>query len=136
MKHFTRLLGYLKPYLVIALLGPMLMLVEVVMDLAQPRIIQNIIDVGLKNMDLAYVLRMGGLMVAVAAVGLVGGIGCSFFSAKAAVNMGTDLRGTLFRKIQSLSYRNLDQLETGNLITRMTNDIVQVQLRYWWVVVW
>jgi ATP-binding cassette, subfamily B, multidrug efflux pump len=127
MKHFGRLLGFLKPYLFIALLGPAFMMVEVIMDLAQPRIIQNIVDIGLKNRDLAYVLRMGALMVGVAVVGLVGGVGCTYFSTKAAINMGTDLRGTVFRKIQSLSYRNLDGLETGNLITRMTNDIVQIQ---------
>ena len=127
MKHFSRLLGFLKPYLFIALLGPAFMMVEVIMDLAQPRIIQNIVDIGLKNRDLAYVLRMGALMVGVAVVGLVGGVGCTYFSTKAAINMGTDLRGTVFRKIQSLSYRNLDGLETGNLITRMTNDIVQIQ---------
>lgn len=126
--HATRkLLGFLRPYWVWALLAPLAMMLEVAMDLLQPWLIERIIDVGVAQQDLALVLQTGGLMVAVALVGLVGGMACTVFAVLAAQGFGADLRHTLFAKIQSLSFGNLDQLETGKLITRLTNDVTQVQ---------
>lgn len=103
------------------------MMLEVAMDLLQPRMIQRIIDQGLAQSDMALVISSGLLMVVIAAAGVVGGMGCTFFSVLAAQGFGTDLRSTLFGKVQALSFGNLDKLETGRLITRLTNDVTQVQ---------
>lgn len=121
------MLAYLRPYWFSALLAPLLMVLEVAMDLSQPRLLQSIVDVGIARHDQSFVLHTGLVMILVALVGLVGGVGCTVFSTIAALNFGTDLRSDLFRKIQALSFGNLDKLGAGGLITRLTNDIEQVQ---------
>jgi ATP-binding cassette subfamily B protein len=118
---------YLRPYWHWAVLAPLLMLLEVVMDLMQPRLIQRIVDQGLANGDMPLIISTGLLMVGLAAVGVFGGGGCVVFSVLASQGFGADLRSTLFGKVQSLSFGNLDKLETGRLITRLTNDVTQVQ---------
>lgn len=126
--HAIRKLGkYLRPYWHWAVLAPLLMMLEVVMDLMQPRLIQRIVDQGLAHGDLPLVINTGLLMVGLAAVGVLGGGGCVVFSVLASQGFGTDLRSSLFGKVQSLSFGNLDKLETGRLITRLTNDVTQVQ---------
>jgi ATP-binding cassette subfamily B protein len=122
-----RLFSFLKPYRHWAILAPLLMLVEVVMDLMQPRMIQRIVDVGLAQLDFNVVITTGLWMVGFALIGAVGGVGCAIFSVLASQGFGTDLRSALFGKVQSLSFGNLDELETGQLITRLTNDVTQVQ---------
>ena len=97
------------------------------MDLMQPRMIQRIVDVGIAQNNQDVILQTGLLMVGLAFVGAVGGVGCTIFSVLASQGFGTDLRGDLFRKVQSLSFGNLDELETGGIITRLTNDVTQVQ---------
>jgi ATP-binding cassette subfamily B protein len=89
--------------------------------------VQRIVDEGIAQVDMSIVLNTGLMMVVFALVGAVGGIGCSAFSVLASQGFGTDLRSALFRKVQSLSFGNLDDLETGQLITRLTNDVTQVQ---------
>lgn len=126
--HAIRELGkYLRPYRHWAVLAPLLMMLEVVMDLMQPRLIQRIVDQGLAHGDLPLVVNTGLLMVGLAAIGVLGGGGCVVFSVLASQGFGTDLRSALFSKVQSLSFGNLDKLETGRLITRLTNDVTQVQ---------
>ena len=127
MKSIKALLKFLKPYWVWAILAPLLMLLEVVMDLMQPRMIQRIVDVGLAQLDMQVVINTGLWMIGFALLGAVGGVGCTIFSILAATGFGTDLRNALFTKVQSLSFGNLDDLETGQLVTRLTNDVVQVQ---------
>ena len=127
MKQSLRLARFLRPYWHWAVLAPLLMVLEVVMDLMQPRLIARIIDNGIMQRDMAVVLNTGLLMVGLALLGAVGGIGCTAFSVLASQGFGTDLRNALFRQVQSLSFANLDRLETGSLITRLTNDITQVQ---------
>ena len=127
MKSYRRLLEYIKPYWITALLAPLFMALEVAMDLTQPKLMQYIVDIGISNKDLAYVVHEGLIMIGVALIGAVGGIGCTIFSTFAALNFGTSIRGKLFTKIEQLSFGNLDRLETGGLITRITNDIDQVQ---------
>src|SRR5215212_8029229 len=123
----TRKLGiFLKPYWRWAVLAPLLMALEVTMDLLQPRLIEHIVDQGVLRSDIAVVISTGLWMLGVALVGLAGGIGCGVFTTLAAQSFGADLRGTLFRKVQALSFGNLDRLETGGLITRLTNDVTQV----------
>lgn len=124
----TRKLGrYLKPYWLWATIAPLLMALEVAMDLMIPRLIQRIVDQGVVPGDMDVVVQTGVLMVVLAVIGMVGGVGCTVFALLAAQGFGADLRGALFGKVQALSFGNLDRLETGKLITRLTNDVVQVQ---------
>ncbi len=127
MKSIKTLMKYLKPYWLWATLAPLLMMLEVAMDLMQPRMIQRIVDEGLARLDMQVVIHTGLWMVGFALLGAVGGIGCTVFSVLAAMGFGTDLREALFTKVQSLSFANLDELETGQLVTRLTNDVVQIQ---------
>lgn len=123
-----KLLKYLKgPAIFYAILAPILMLLEVAMDLTLPTMLSNIVDIGIANGDINYVLTAGGKMILFAFLGLIGGVGCSIFSTIAAVNLGQNLRDGLFAKIQSLSFLELDHFKTSSLITRLTNDITQVQ---------
>jgi ABC-type multidrug transport system, ATPase and permease components len=110
-----------------ALAAPLMMLVEVFMDLQQPSLMAKIIDVGVATRDASYVLRTGALMVAMAILGFAGGALCSVFAAKAAVSMGGELRQGLFEKLQSLSSSNLDSFTASSLVTRCTNDVMQIQ---------
>jgi len=122
-----RFIPYIKPYWKATLLAPLLMVLEVAMDLLQPKILQQMVDIGIAQLDLAYVVRSALLMLGLALVGAVGGAGCSIFATRSAQSFGADLRSAAFRKVQTLSFGNLDKLETGKLITRLTNDVQQVQ---------
>jgi ATP-binding cassette subfamily B multidrug efflux pump len=123
----SKLFKYLKPYWFSAVLAPLLMVLEVAMDLMQPRMIQRIVDEGISQRNLDIVIQTGLLMIGLALLGAVGGVGCTVFTMIASQGFGTDLRSALFRKVQSLSFGNLDRLETGQIITRLTNDVTQVQ---------
>lgn len=79
MNSFKRILKFMRPYLPFAILGPLLMLLEVAMDLIQPRLMEKIVDIGLANFDYHYILKTGLMMAAAAVVGVLGGAGCSFF---------------------------------------------------------
>ncbi|KMY49949.1 ABC transporter ATP-binding protein [Peribacillus loiseleuriae] len=127
MKSLKKLLQYVKPYTLFAVLGPFLMCIEVAMDLLQPTIMQHIIDVGIANQDNAYVIKLGLLMLLTAFVGLIGGAGSSIYSTKAAVHFATDIRRDVFRKTEQFSNQNTDSFGTGKLITVVTNDIAAVQ---------
>ena len=104
-----------------------MMILEISMDLLQPRMVQAIIDQGVARHDLGLVLMSGGRMVLFAFLGLIGGMGCTFYAVLAAQGAGADMRRSLFAKVQSFSFANLDQWETGTLITRLTNDVSQFQ---------
>lgn len=122
-----KLLPFLKPYWAASILAPLLMLIEVFMDLLQPRLMASIVDEGIVKNDLIHIRETGILMIGVALIGLVGGAGCTIFSSIASQHFGKDLRIRLFEQIQSFSFRNLDERKTGSLITRLTNDVVQLQ---------
>ncbi|WP_054955142.1 ABC transporter ATP-binding protein [Paenibacillus dakarensis] len=122
-----KLFRYLRPHWAAALLAPLLMLLEVAMDLLQPILMASIIDKGVMQNDLSHIQRSGLIMVSAAIIGLIGGVGCTIFSSIASQRFGADVRRDLFRKVQTLSFRNLDEFSTGSLITRLTNDIVQIQ---------
>lgn len=126
--HATRKLTiFVKPYWRWALLAPLLMALEVAMDLLQPRFVERIIDEGVAKGDMSVVLGTGQWMVAAALIGLVGGVGCGIFAVLTGQYFGADLRAALFRRVQALSFGNLDKLESGALITRLTNDVTQLQ---------
>ena len=127
MHSLRTLARFLRPYWRQALLGPLLMVLEVAMDLMQPRMVERIIDVGIARLDMSVVIHTGLLMIGLALIGAVGGVGCTIFATWAAQGFGADLRHELFGKVQSLSFANLDELETGRLVTRLTNDVTQVQ---------
>ncbi len=110
-----------------AIIAPIMMLVEVFMDLQQPAMMANIIDIGVANRDLNYILHTGLLMILFAGIGFIGGASCSIFASLAGVRMSSELRQKLFVKIQSLSFFELDQFKTSSLITRLTNDVSQIQ---------
>lgn len=122
-----KLLPYLKPYWKAVLLAPLLMIIEVICDLSQPSLLARIIDNGVMKGDLTFILRTGLLMIGIAAIGMIGGVGCTIASSIASQSFGTDLRSDVFKKVQSFSFSNLDKFKTGSLITRLTNDIVQLQ---------
>jgi ATP-binding cassette subfamily B protein len=121
------LFHFLRPYWLWALLAPLAMMVEVMMDLLQPWFIERIIDEGIAKQNGALIWQTAAWMVSAALIGLIGGMACTVFAVLAAQGFGADLRHTLFAKVQSLSFGNLDRLETGKLITRLTNDVTQVQ---------
>lgn len=126
--HSTRKLGrFLKPYWLWAILAPLTMALEVTMDLMQPRLIQRIVDEGIAQSNMEVVIQTGLWMAGVAFIGLIMGVACAIFAIFAGQAFGADLRNALFQKVQSLSFGNLDALETGGLITRLTNDVTQVQ---------
>ena len=112
---------------VFAITAPIMMFIEVSMDLMQPTLMANIIDIGIVNGNINYVFSVGGKMLLAATIGIVGGTGCSLFSSIAAMRMGGNLRQSIFDKIQTLSFLELDLLKTPSLITRLTNDVTQVQ---------
>lgn len=118
---------YIKPYLPAFILGPLMMIVEVVGEILMPRLMAGIIDVGIANRDYSYIIARGGMMVLVAIMMLLGGVGGAYFGAKACVGFSSDMRKDAFDKIQKMSFANLDQFSTGSLVTRLTNDITQVQ---------
>jgi len=127
MRSGWKLLKYVKPYWRWAALAPLLMMMEVIMDLLQPRMVQRIVDDGIGRLDLNLVLQTGLLMCVLAVIGASGGMSNGIFAELTAQGVGADLRERLFRKVQSFSFGNLDQFETGQLITRLTNDVNQVQ---------
>lgn len=121
------LLKYLKPYRTAALLAPLLMLVEVLMDLMQPKLVASIVDQGIMTGDLGHIQRTGLLMIGLALIGMLGGIGCTIYASIASQHFGADIRADLFQHIQRFSFHNLDRFSSGSLITRLTNDVVQLQ---------
>ena len=119
---------YIKPYLSAFIVGPILMIVEVIGEVVMPLLLSNIIDHGvIGNRGIGYILAMGGAMVLTALVMMGGGVGGAYFAIKASTGFGNDLRKDLFNRIQQFSFRNIDRFQTGSLITRLTNDITQVQ---------
>ena len=121
------LLRYLGSYKKESILAPLFKLLEALFELFVPLVMARIIDIGIKNGDIGYILKMGGLLILLGIIGLVCSLTAQYFAAKAAVGFGTALRHDLFQHIQSLSYSEVDTVGTSTLITRMTSDINQVQ---------
>lgn len=122
-----RLMPYLKDYRKESITGPLFKLLEACFELLVPIVMARIIDVGIKNGDTAYILKMCGLMIALGVLGLACSLTAQFFAAKAAVGFATALREDMFAHINALSYTELDKAGTSTLVTRITNDINQVQ---------
>lgn len=124
MKRFWK---YIKPYLPAFIIGPILMIVEVIGEVLLPKFMANIINIGAVDHNVPYIIGMGACMIVTALLMMAGGIGGAYFAAKAAISFSSDLRSDVFDKVQKFSFSNLDQFSTGSLVTRLTNDITQVQ---------
>lgn len=119
---------FLKDFKKQVVIGPIFKLTEAVFELIVPLVMAKIIDVGVKNGDLGYVLKMGGVLILLGVVGLGCSLTCQYNAAKASQGFGTVVRNELFAHINTLSYKELDKFGTPALITRMTNDVNQLQL--------
>lgn len=122
-----RYLKYVKPYWKSFVFGPVLMITEVIGEVLLPFFMAKIINVGAATHNIPYIVSVGGVMFLTALIMMTGGIGGSYFAAKASISFAADLRSDLFRKVQDFSFHNIDTFSTGSLVTRLTNDITQVQ---------
>lgn len=122
-----KLLVYLKAYKKETILAPLFKMLEASFELFVPLVIAAIIDTGIENKDVPYIVRMAVVLVVLAVVGLTCSLTAQYFSAKAAVGFAAKLKSALFAHIESLSFKEIDTLGTSTLITRMTSDINQVQ---------
>ena len=120
-------LKYIKPYILYFIVGPLLMLTEVAGEVLMPYFLAQIINHGIPAGSTGYVIGMGACMVLTALAMMGGGVGGNYFSAKASASFAADLRSDLFKKVQSFSFANIDKFSTGSLVTRLTNDITQIQ---------
>ena len=121
------LLKYIKDYKKECVLGPLFKLLEACFDLTVPIVMAKIIDEGIAKSDSHFILVYGGVLILLAAVGLLSSITAQYFAAKAAVGFATNLRHGLFKHIESLSFTEMDTVAISTLITRMTSDINQMQ---------
>lgn len=122
-----RYLKYVKPYWYAFILGPILMITEVAGEVILPAYMARIINVGAANRDVPYIIGTGLTMIVIAFIMMGGGIGGAWFASKASISFGADLRNDCFKKVQKFSFANIDTFSTGSLVTRLTNDITQVQ---------
>lgn len=123
-----KLFPFLKDYKLQLTIGPLCKLLEAVFELIVPLVMASIIDTGVANRDTAYIYKMGGVMLLLGAVGLASALVCQKSASIASQGSGTKLRTALFAHINKLSFQELDKIGTPSLITRMTNDINQLQL--------
>lgn len=121
-----KLFRFLKPYWFFAVISPLMMMGEVFADLMQPKLMSGIVDRGLENGDMGYVIRTGLLMLLIVLVGGFFGVCCAYTAARAAQSFGKDLRVHAYKKVMALSIEQTDDFTTGSLVTRMTNDIAMV----------
>lgn len=124
MKRYWK---YIKPYLSSFLLAPILMLTEVFGEIMLPKLMSLIINNGIANKDTSYIIGVGGVMAVTACVMAAGGIGAAYFASRASICFSSDLRKDVFDKVQQFSFKNIDDFSTGSLVTRLTNDVQQIQ---------
>ncbi|MEE0928432.1 MAG: ABC transporter ATP-binding protein [Acutalibacteraceae bacterium] len=119
---------YIKPYLPYFILGPLCMIIEVIGEVLMPKFLAIVIN-GAENdtLDVGGSVSTAGLMILTAVLMMVGGVGGAYFGAKASINFAADLRNDAFKKVQTFSFANIDKFSTGSLVTRLTNDVTQLQ---------
>ena len=123
-----RLSVYLGPYKKWAVLAPILVIIEVLCEIAMPRLMAAIVDVGIEYSDLGVILKNGALMLLLAAVGMFCGVTSAKAASIAGQGFGAGLREAMFRKIQDFSFADIDRFSSGSLITRTTNDVNAIQM--------
>jgi len=109
------------------ILGPLLAIIDVFGEIVQPMLMSDIVDVGIKNGDTDYILKMGATMIGLSLIAIVGGVGNVYFSSKSSVGFASELRKGLFSKIQEFSFANIDTFSSASLVTRLTNDVNTLQ---------
>ena len=130
MKRYSK---YVKPYLASFILGPIFMIVEVIGEVVLPKLMSMIINYGCgQDPDVAakgtgYIIGIGAIMVVTSLIMMLGGVLGAYFAVKASVNFAADLRRDVFRKVQRFSFANIEKFSTGSLVTRLTNDITNMQ---------
>ena len=122
-----RYMKYMTPYRSAFIAGPLLMLTEVAGEITLPKLMSLIINHGVAEGNVRYIVMMGIIMVCTTCIMTIGGVGGAFFAAKASISFTSDLRDDLFAKVQGFSFKNIDAYSTGSLVTRLTNDVQQVQ---------
>ena len=123
-----RWLSYAKPYVAYFILGPLCMIIEVAGEVIMPVFLGMIINGGRDGtLTPAKSAGIAGLMILTAVIMMAGGVGGAYFGAKASVNYGNDIRRDVYRKVQKFSFANIDKFTTGSLVTRLTNDVTQIQ---------
>lgn len=118
---------YASPYKKFFILGPICMIVEVLGEVLLPFFMSKIINIGIADKNISVIVSLGLCMIFMALLMALGGIGGAYFASKGAISFGADLRLDIFKKIQDFSFKNIDDYSTGSLVTRLTNDITQVQ---------
>jgi len=126
--------GLEKKYKVYTALSPLTMIGEVVMETVIPLLMAKIIDVGIRNNDIAYVVRMGIIMIGAACLSLACGAFGARFAAVASLGFSRNLRRRLFAKVQDYSFGNVDHFSTASLVTRLTTDVTNTQNTYQMIV--
>lgn len=121
------LIKYLRHYIKESILAPLFKMLEASFELFVPLVMAAIIDTGIKNSDKPYIFKMGMVLAGLAIVGFISALTAQYFAAKAAVGFGKELRGDLYRHINTLSYSEIDKIGTSTLITRLTADVNQMQ---------
>ncbi|MEG2451592.1 MAG: ABC transporter ATP-binding protein [Clostridium sp.] len=124
MKKYKK---YIIPYKSAFILGPIMMLAEVFGEIMMPKLMSLIINNGVAERDAGYIIKMGLLMILITVFMSVSGIFGAYFAAKASISFTGDLRSDIFAKVQQFSFKNIDEFSTGSLVTRLTNDVQQVQ---------
>ena len=127
---FKKLAKYVKEYKKSAILTPIFVILEVVMEVIIPLLMAQIIDVGIQNGDVKYILEIGGLLIVSAILSLTFGMLSGRFEAKASAGYAKNLRKEMFHKVQDYSFENIDKFSTSSLVTRMTTDVTNVQMAF------
>ena len=121
-----RWMKYVKPYLPFFIIGPLCMVIEVIGEIVMPRYLALIINNAAARTPW-FSIGIAGLIALTAIIMMAGGVGGAYFGAKASVNFAADLRKDVYRKVQQFSFANTDHFSTGSLVTRLTNDVTQLQ---------
>lgn len=124
LKNFKK---YIIPHKLFFILTPLFMLTEVVGEIMLPKLVSFIINDGIASGDKAYIIAAGLKMVLIAIVMMCGGVLGGYCATRASVSFASDLRLDVFSRLQMFSFKNIDNFSTGSLVTRLTNDITQVQ---------
>ena len=127
---FKKLAKYVKEYKKDAILTPIFVILEVVMEVVIPLLMARIIDIGIQNGDVKYIVEIGGLLIVCAILSLTFGMLSGRFAAKASAGYAKNLRKEMFHKIQDYSFENIDKFSTSSLVTRMTTDVTNVQMAF------
>lgn len=123
-----RWIKYIKPYLPYFIIGPLCMIIEVIGEVLMPKLLSMVINAGTaETLTVPNSILYSALMIVVAVLMMAGGVGGAYFGAKASVNFAADLRADVYKKVQSFSFKNIDKFSAGSLVTRLTNDVTQLQ---------